>query len=144
MSERLVHAGVTLPGTTLHFDPQEVQQQLRHVKYWGLRGVAELRGAAGGRFIFVRYVVHDEFASYNALSNTLKTWEFRASAQRHGRLLIDNDNNGVSEIFDNCTLVGFLRLTSPGNGPLYDVAGTLDGGWFQYAILRFYQLIVDG
>lgn len=143
MSQRVTFNGAPLYGTVLDFGTSPPRLQSRLVKYWGLQGEAELRGEGGGREIFCRMIVHEEYGSYAALAADLKRWDVRASQHNNGIFKIENSNNGVTESWKNCTFLGLERLTGPGMGPLYDVAGTLDGGWLWHVVIRVYQLVVD-
>jgi hypothetical protein len=137
MPNTLTIVGETVTGI-IHgtlAEPPELQR--REIKYWGVKGSTEIFGERGARDFEVRMTV---FANYSAatLTAAMKTWD-RMTGD-HGDVVVTNNDNGWSRTFKNVTFLGFLRGTDPTDGPVPDVAGTLDGGWWITGTFKFRQI----
>lgn len=114
------------------FDAPALQRKT--VKFWGLIGEGELVGQRGGRWIDVFIWLHGNYTSAAALTRELESLDRMVG--RHGDLVI---TGSYSRRFRNCTFDGFTPAGERG-GPIRDVAGTLDGGWWTAGNLRWRQL----
>lgn len=122
------HGPVTMEPPLLHS---------KIVKFWGVNGETELRGGRGGRILECRIWLHNGYSTYRALGRELESLDRRVGT--HGTLTI-RGNGGYQRQFRNCTFLGFTPDGLPGSGPVRDVAGTLDGGWWIAGTLRWRQL----
>lgn len=132
----------TLPGTlgsVLYAGPES---RVVRTPYAGVDGESEIRAGHGGRDVVLELTIHDEYDTFAKLHNKgIKPIE--AVINETGTLRIDS--GGVKLVLKDCTLDVFQPIPLPGQPTpeaLLDVAGTLDGGWFQTFQLRFRQLLV--
>ena len=130
--------GGTLPGIPEHLHRGEPHLQLREVHFWGLVGAAAILGQRKGRILTIQHVVHNQFATYAALTAELA--KLYAAVGESGDLTITNTDNGYTETFRHCVYLGFTTGVDARDGPLKDVAGTLDGGWWCRVWMRWLQL----
>lgn len=116
----------------------------REVKFFQIRGVAEVAGESGARSIAVRVLYHDDFVTEDRLD--LKMDVLSGLVGTNATLTYRSDiNGGPDRDLDYCTFEGWEPIPLNGQedpGPIYDIAGTLDsnGGWFRWIVLRFRQL----
>lgn len=133
------HDGKPLPGTVHRVTPAPPELQARILKYWGVVGSGELRGERGARPIEIHITLHNEFDSWAVLRGFLEGLD--KAVGRHGTLRVIQES--VPRTFPHCTFLGFTPGESPEDGPLPDVAGTLEtpaGKWWITGTLRFLQL----
>jgi len=138
MAQNVKFNGHTLNGTLLHQHraPRTVQQRPLH--FWGVVGAGWLMGQRKEREIVLDHLLHNNFAKYTNLAAEMAKWDTYAGES--GTLVITNTDNGVTETFPDCVYQGYYNAPEPADGPLKDVAGTLDGGWFIRLFHRFVQL----
>ncbi len=138
------HGPIIVGGPEIH---------VRRVKFWDLKGEAEIAGRSGGRNIMVTLLLHDAFTQDRLIKklDTIDTF-----IDDNGTL---EETGNVSRKFKRCTFDGYEPIPFGGQdepGMLQDVAATLrddfgarelvggvEGGWFIHLLLRFRQLIVQ-
>lgn len=129
--------GVTIPGTILRHGKPPYALQTYRTHFFRVNGVSEILGGRGGRPLEFPILLHNRWPSRQALEtyidNTLQLVLFGRNGEIDYR-----DGDRVVPPYKNCTFHGFEM---EGTGPLLDVAGTLDGGWFCYGRLLFFQLL---
>jgi hypothetical protein len=131
-----------IPGIhgNLVFGSWEVSR--REIKFHQIRGVAEISGAFGARSIAVRALIHDEYVTEAKLHEKMEA--LAELTGTNGSLREESDiDGGPTRNLDYCTFEGWEPIPLNGQedpGPLYDIAGTLDGGWYRWVVLRFRQL----
>lgn len=120
-------------------DPPELH--VSRTFYWGLKGMSEVIGGASGRKLRADMWLHNAYRSRATIENAIviiNSW-----VGRHGLLKeLDRNNNTWLEYY-NVTFHGLERQSIGGRGapdPIYDYAGTVDGGWVQAVTLNFFQL----
>jgi hypothetical protein len=142
-----------VPPHTLKFGKEQIsctvlavpepapELQTWRTRFAGVQGESELVGTAGGRTLEFALMIHGSFATRNALRDYIQ-------GTLNGSLIGEHDDivfRGTSPNFEHdwmhCTCEGFSM--APGSSPLFDFAGTLDGGWFVPGVLRFRQLYRD-
>jgi hypothetical protein len=136
----IVFEGVEIRGVVERFPVPPPELQAYRVHFSGVHGEHELRGGKGGRTLEIQIVLADQWLSklqlvefYNQtlnrdLINTNGTLTYRYAEAEGGE--------NVQE-FDDCTFQGFFE--DPRQGPLLDVSGTMDGGWWVRGVLVFRQ-----
>ena len=127
--------GERIDGTVLKVTPGAFQVQTQLTAFWGLEGLAELRGKRGGREIRIRMVVHNQFASQVELTTVIAN--LQRLTLRHGQ--VECNTGAMFYAWENVTFHGFFPDEGNGSGPLLDVTGTL-GGWWQQGTLVFHQI----
>jgi len=144
-----------IPGThgAAVFPPPELH--VVRTYFWSMRGQTEIVGDTGGREVTVDLWLHDGFKKREDIAKKLKALDAMVGA--HGVLEVDlgaqpktasgssaSASSKEKETLRYCTFGGFDR-SSIGQGPVpvFDYAGTVDGGWFAAGMLRFYQLRTD-
>jgi hypothetical protein len=127
--------------------------------FFGLDGTSEIVGGRGGREITVDMWFHNKFFRRDQLINGPITTS-RLIIGHHGKLELIHElapqrskQNGAityqakarKEEYEDVTFHGFFPTSFGGQPgvPLFDWAGTVDGGWFIAGQLRFYQLKSD-
>lgn len=113
----------------------------RRVKFFQVKGEAEVAGFPAGRTIMVRALVFDEFDTYQKLQDFLDDLSTKTGV--NDKL---TETGNTPKVLDYCTFEGWEPIPLNGQedpGPLVDIAGTLDGGWFIQILLRFRQLRWD-
>lgn len=130
--------GVSIWGTVLRgvqIDSPGTQLYRQH--FSGVEGVSEIRGGSGGRMLKFPMVLHHVYRTRELLWDFVNKTLNDSMHQRHGTLVWKDAANNFTHEFQRCTFEGFEE--SP-DGPLYDAAETLDGGWFTTGLLTWYQL----
>lgn len=108
--------------------------------FWGLRGMSEIRSGTSMYSISCKLWLFDNFASALELHDEIGALYRRVLD--HGTLVESKEANGtgMDQTFTECTFEGFERLPIQGRedaGPIEDIAGTLDGGWWCFGALHW-------
>ncbi len=127
---------LVIPGEVLPFQPASPMLQRFPTKYAGIKGESEIIGGTGSRMVEIPMVIFGEWESAGQLQEFLNTLTDLVGTNE----TVEIESNAEQGPYDNCTLVDW----QPVRMPLPDVAGTLDGGWFMYIMLRFIQLDTGG
>lgn len=112
----------------------------RRVNFWKVKGVGEIVNLNGGRMLTVRCILFDEWDEVDDLLEFLGKLD---DLVNHNDTLEETGN--IQQEFENVTFEGYEMLPLEGQqepGPLQDIAGTVDDGWFIQIVLHFYQLFV--
>ena len=131
---------ITIPGIVLNHNWERPMLLQRAVPRWGVFGLEVVTARVGSRMIDVQILLHNRFNSYQALANQLDILD-----RYHGA----GDSNVVittpamTRTFQNCIFLGAMPEQGPGNGPVQDVAGTLDGGWWQIVRCQWLQTALN-
>lgn len=139
--------GLDIPGLfgQVVFGAPEITT--RPVKFFQVKGEGEVVGEVGGRWIAVRVLLYGGFTTQAKLEAKLKDLSKKVGV--NGTLDAESDGEGDNSLnyqLDYCTFHGWEPIPLNGQedpGPLPDIAGTLDGGWFYHILLRFRQLRWD-
>lgn len=137
--------GKTIKGTHGLAEKGSTQLLRLTADFWALHGRLEMIGGRTGRPITVEILIYAGYAKARTLEKDLRIIE--SMIGHHGRLELTDDGEtpDTYETFNHCTFTQLERL-SLGNrvdtGPVYDYAGTVDGGWCQLVKLHFEQLRV--
>ncbi len=131
-------AGQTFAGACCAPQIMPPDIQMLRKQYWDLAGVTEIVGKKGGRAISVQILL---FKQYSDASKVLAALEGYQDLQGQNAHLVFAGT--TARTYKNSTLDKVTPIAFPGQeqpGPLPDVAGTLDGGWWMMAQFDFYQL----
>lgn len=144
---QITFAGHTIPGRLLRGgDEPPPEVEVVRSKFFGVRGVSEIRGEQGGRMLEFPYLLFDNFASRRALLSYVRL-TLNDRAGDHGTLALSDPQYGTGSDPDlrECTFHGAhldrRNVFPPGNliGLPTDQS---DNGWFCFLTLAFYQLRV--
>lgn len=117
-----------IPGILLAFQPSSWKPVSRNTHFANAKGESEIRMGHGGRTLQFHVVIHN---NYDQAGITRAINSVIGRINQSMSLKID----GWDE-FPNCTLKAWIPIA----GPLEDLAGTLDGGWWAEGVLGFRQL----
>ncbi|MCH8870710.1 MAG: hypothetical protein IIC85_13440 [Chloroflexi bacterium] len=120
--------GDDFEGTLLPFFSSSWEPVSRTTHFPNAKGESEIRMGHGGRTLQFRILLHKGY-DQDAITRAIQSIHDRVNEVM--TLTID----GWDE-FPNCTLKQFITT----RGPLEDLAGTLDEGWWAEGILIFRQL----
>jgi len=133
----IVIDGREVKGTHGLLVPQNGQLVTRRRHFIGVKGEAEVRSKPRGRQVSCDLLVHDNYAKLLDIETALEVLQVDLLG-RHGNVVtIFTDE---PQVLQSCTYMGF-ELDPAAPWPLYDYAGTIDGGWWIRGTLMFYQLI---
>ena len=118
----------SIEGILKQFQPSSWQPVSRTTHFANAKGESEIRMGHAGRTLQFRVVLHKK---YDQGGITKAIEKIISSVNKSMSLKIDG-----WEEFKSCTLKAWLPIA----GPLEDLAGTLDGGWWAEGILEFRQL----
>ena len=127
MAAITIKDGDDIPGILLQWQPSSWQPVSRTTHFANAKGESEIRMGHAGRTLRFRVVLHD---GYDQAGITKAIEKIISSVNESMSLKIDG-----WEEFPNCTLKAWIPVA----GPLEDLAGTLDGGWWAEGILEFRQ-----
>jgi len=122
---------LTIPGTHQTVTPAPPTLKTRNDLVWGQHGEIQVYGGQGGRPVSVTMVFHNSWTTEKKLEKAL--FGLLKLTGTNGTL---KETGNVTRTFADCTFDGVEELS----GPLEDIAGTIDGGWFIDIRLNFYQL----
>jgi hypothetical protein len=132
-------AGHSIKGTHGVAVAQPRELKVHTAYMWATRGTVQIIGGPASRMLIVDMWVHNKYRSEAALGSALDSFERILGA--HGRLTVGGDNR---QVFHSCTFEQLEKVPFQGrqdNGPIEDLAGTVDGGWVQSVRLHFRQLL---
>jgi hypothetical protein len=138
----LTFNGMLIPGTHDNVSAPPPELQVVRSYFWGLRAESEIVGGQAGRPLSCFIWLHNQYTTryiLEAMIYQINTW-----VGSHGQLIERDLQNNAVLIFDNVTFEGFTRQGLGGresDGPTFDYARTVDGGWFQPGRLQFRQLV---
>lgn len=122
--------------------PTPPELHVARTHFSGLGGESEIWQGTGGRDLRIRIILHNRYATYEALDNVLVQLE--ALIGRNETLRTEpGPYGGLTRNYYYCTFHGFSKDESPDGGPLPDYIGSLDGAtpsWWVAGWLTFRQL----
>lgn len=128
--------GVTFAGTHSSHSSSPASVQSRIIKLWNVPGELELLGGPGGRDVVIPIVLHDSYGAFLDLRLQMQIYEELVGTNEELQI----SSGGFADVFRSSTYHGFEVIGDPRDGPLKDVAGTLDGGWWWRGTLKFRSL----
>jgi hypothetical protein len=134
----LLHGGVSIPGLVLKWPEIPFDLHPYETHFAGVDGISRLEGGAGRRVLDVAIVLYNRYSSRTALSafvNDQLNWDMVGSSHT---LEYSTASPAFTAVEPDCVLEGFMQDDQIGQ--IFDGAGTLDGGWFCFGVLRFIQL----
>lgn len=120
--------GNDIEGTLLRFAPFSWEPVSRVTHFANAKGESEIRMGHRGRTLHFHVLLHK---GYDRTGVTKAIEDLSDRVNEVTSLTIDGWNE-----FANCTLKRVIVT----QGPLEDLAGTLDGGWWAEVVLQFRQL----
>ena len=131
---------VEIKGRVLRHGKPHHDIQVWRTHFPNVHGVSEIRGGIGGRLLEFPMLLFGGFTRRRDLEEYINEVLNFQLANENGTITHTGTGsasaNTTEPDYEDCTLHGFEMHPM---GPIFDYAGTVDGGWLCYGVLRFFQ-----